>query len=232
MRRLFIALSLLLVNVLPLPCSIARAEIVTAALVPTVSSGFNIGAGMAIDPPAPNPFDNRLAQTFVPTVSGEISRVSFLAYQSFGTTAPLRIDIASVAGGLPVSPLATAIVPISSFPTSIDLPPVLNIHADFSATGFVLQAGVSYAIVYSSNEPNANYRIHGSPAFNPYADGAAFQSQNGAPWMVMNGDDLYFEVTVTPVPEPSAFVLAGMGCGLALLVTFSHRSRRSARRDS
>ena len=197
--------------------SIVHGEVLTASFVPTTSTGFNTGAGQAIDPPAPDPFDNRVAQTFLATVSGTVARVSFTAYQSAGTTAPLRVDIASVVGGLPGTSLGNTIVPIDDFPSSVD-PPELNIDADFGATGPLLQAGTSYAILFSSEAPNANYRIHGLHGTGTYADGAYFFSQNDAPWDEGSTGDLRFEVAVTPIPEPSSWTLALLACVLALFL--------------
>ena len=52
-----------------LPSTSALGALVTAEHAPA-ATGFSVGAGMAIDPPAPLPFDNRLAQTFTATQTG------------------------------------------------------------------------------------------------------------------------------------------------------------------
>jgi hypothetical protein len=197
-----------------------EAAVVTALHTrhPSASGGFHAGAGMAEQ--SPLVFDNRQAQSFLATVSGLVQEVSFVAYQSTGTTAALRVDITSVVSGLPGASLAAASVPIAAFPESVSVPD-LNVSADFSFTGLVLQAGTPYAIVFSSEVPNANYRLHGAtsshvPTSDPYPSGSKFSSQNGSPFEASPiKSDLYFQVTVDPVPEPAAVWLAC--CGLALL---------------
>lgn len=203
-------------------CSRARAELVTAShkKLPSTSGGFVSGAGMAVDPPAPNPFDNRESQTFLALVSGSVSRVSFVAHAYSGTTAPLRVDITTVVGGQPAASLGHALVPVEEFPGPFIDDSVLNINVDFSAASTMLNAGTLYSIVFSSEIPNANYGLYGVyesnlAAANRYTSGSRGFSQNGSPF-ASSASDLYFEVTVTPVPEPSTWMLASLGCMLAV----------------
>jgi hypothetical protein len=189
--------------------------------LPTRNGGFHTGAGISND--NGGIFDNRELQTFVALNGGIVDQVSFAAHQSRNTTAPLRIDIVTLSDGQPATSLGHALVPIGEFPTADLYPVVLNMRADFSSPSTILTAGTKYGLVFSSEAPNANYRLYGvseyqlAPA-NRYLDGDESFSQNGRPYSgsVITGD-LYFKVTVTPVPEPSTLILAGFGCAAGLV---------------
>jgi hypothetical protein len=194
------------------------APIVTAEFAPPLglSGGFNVGAGMGIDPPAPAPFDNRLAQTFLATVTGQPSTVSLIVARPASTDAPLWVDIVTMSGGHVASILASGSAPPSTFPTGFDVDPFqFNGTILLISTG-TLVAGQEYAMVLRSATPDANYRVFGTDEVR-YEQGNALRSQNSPAFQPMLfGADLFFQVTVNPVPEPAgnvltAFVMAAAG---------------------
>lgn len=74
-----------------------------ASYHPSVTSYFDAGAGQGYDGTL---YDNKQAQTFVPSESGFIGSVSISVYRMPDTTAPLRIRIMDTLGGVPNSTLA------------------------------------------------------------------------------------------------------------------------------
>lgn len=231
MRLFKLRPSILLVLIVALlTMSDAQGEIVAAQHLPlpTTNGGFHTGAGISDDNGAI--FDNREMQTFLAMNGGNVDQVSFTAHQSRNTSAPLRIDIVTLVNDQPGTSLGHALVPINEFPTTDVYPAVLNMTADFGPASTILTAGMRYGLVFSSESPNANYRLYGvseyqlSPAAR-YTAGRETDSQNGRPYSGSSIEsDLYFKITVTPVPEPSSLVLAGMGC-VAIAVFARKRSR-------
>lgn len=226
LRNCLTAILLLLPFHIHLVAPDAHAALITAShtRLPSLTGYFHTGAGMAVDGPAV--FDNREAQTFLATETGFADQVAFVAHQSARTTAPLRVDITAVVDGLPGASLAWAIVPIDAFPAGEVSPPDLNVAADFSLSGLLLEAGTAYGIVFSSETSNANYRLYGTRA-DPYPDGSKFSSQNGSPFeSSILESDLFFEVTVTPVPEPASVWLAIAGGAVGCCSVGRLRRRR------
>lgn len=190
-------------------CSFA-APVVTAEFAPPtgLNGGFNIGAGMAYDAPAPTPFDNRLAQTFVATTSGLPATASLIADLPPSTFADLTIDIGRLEGGLAADIIATGTISPGKFGSGVNsIPMTFNGIVELLAIDEIT-AGDTYAIFFRSSTPDANYRIYGTDE-NRYGEGRAWRSQNNPMYTPMlSSSDLFFQVTVTPAPEPSACWLA------------------------
>lgn len=208
MKRLQISLFLALVSVFS---AMVRASTVTAAHTypPTTTQLFNTRAGMGVDGIL---YDNRDAQTFTSTTDGILNTISFTARKSTGTTADLRVTVTDVIGGQPGAPLATALVNRDLFAVEDyrywDI--CFTTKVDFHLENVLLETGETYAIVFSSDTITANYRLYGD--YTVYVGGSLMRFQNSGPYRT--GDwpsDLYFEVTVNSIPEPSAITLLLMG---------------------
>lgn len=203
---------LLLVFVIALTGS-ANASTVEVAVNPYLGpSHFNIGAGIGID--NNTTYDNRLAQTFTPQVSGTLNSISFIAAQYHMSTANLKVSIATVSFGQPSQILASGYLTPASIPVTFGITDNLSYNSFteslyFSANNILLNAGTQYAIIFSSNTPDANYRIYGS--YSGYAGGSLMDFQNSGPYD-SRGGDLYFKVTATPiVPEPATLAMLLIG---------------------
>lgn len=180
---------------------------VTAEFVPSpgLNSVFNIGAGMAFDPPAVDPFDNRTAQTFIAAVAGQPVEASVVAYR-INTTAPLWLDVVKLSGGQVADVIASGSVAADVFSTDALNAPYVFTVASLTPVG-ALVAGEEYALVLRSATPDANYRIHGTSA-QPYVSGQLLRSQNSPQFQPQRLDsDIFFRVAVAPVPEPTSAAL-------------------------
>jgi hypothetical protein len=201
--------------------SLRAAPVVTAEFQPPpgLSSGFSTGAGMGIDPPAPNPFDNRLAQTFEAIVAGRPATASLIVIRPLNTNAPLWVDIVTMSGGQVASVFASGSLAPAAFSTGPDPDPFqFNATVPLTATGALI-AGEEYAMVLRSATPDANYRVYGTSQVN-YDPGDAFRSQNSLTFDRGLSGDLFFRVTVEPVPEPAGIAL------FACVLTGTWRLRR------
>ena len=89
----------------------------------------------------------------------------------------------------------------------------------------MLEAGVSYAVVFSSDTPEANYRIYGDRS--GYSEGANLRFQNSGPYVDAAGSDLLFRVTANPIPEPKATFLFGL---TSLVLWAAHRTHQGRRK--
>lgn len=192
---------------------------------PADGNGFNsVGAGMGSDSGVI--YDNRVAQTFMATTSGYLESVTFYAYRFGGTgmDADLRVSVTEILGGQPGIVLESAYAPFSSI--SIDSPPMEHLRDGSAATNVVfsattlLESGMTYALVFSSDTPVANYRMIGySPTLTSdnYLGGERLRSQNASQYVGNFGADLNFRVQAAPVPEPRVLGLLAMGCATACL---------------
>lgn len=190
--------------------SSSASPVVTAEFSPPMglNGGFNIGAGMAYDAPAPTPFDNRLAQTFVATTSGLPATASLIADLPPSAFADLTIDIGRLEGGLAANIIATGTISPDKFGSGVNSSPMtFNGVVELLAIEQITE-GETYAIFFRSSTPNANYRIYGTDG-NRYGEGQAWRSQNNPMYTQMSSSsDIFFQVTVTPVPEPTTCFLA------------------------
>jgi len=183
------------------------------------SNLFNIGAGVGTDGSI---FDNRLLQTFTSSTTGTVSSISLLISKIEPTTADLRVSIVGVSSGQPVSTLDTSLLRASSVGTSSLFSETEFSHQVFFSDTITVSAGVKYGFLLSTDSTEANFRFYGSR--NPgYAGGELWDFQNSGPYTQTTGD-LFFDVGVTPVPEPSSYSLL-IGAVIAIF-TIQCRSRR------
>ena len=204
--------------------SFGAAIVVAEHTLPSnATSWFNVGAGIGTDGAV---FDNRQAQTFVPTASGYLTDVSFDLYR-IGTSADLRISITTVMGGQPAATLDSVLLPFAAVGTN-SLSSSFLLGGTFSHTvqtsgTQLLYSGVTYALVFSSDTTEANYQIYGDNS--GYVSGTNLRFQNSGPFKDGVGSDLLFRVTAVPIPEPHMGLL-GVPAVL-LLVLRRSRSRTS-----
>ncbi len=169
---------------------------------PTTTGCFNTGAGQGSDDD--RLFDNRLAQTFVPDVSGKILSISFAAERIMPTTAPLALQVTETRDGIPSAVLGEISISASEFPTTHlkNMPTTFNISADLSHLSIKLKEGRQYGLVFCSHTPEANYRLYGVDRHHvrrdPYPEGMMFKSQNSDMFEERPDDDLLFEVVIQP----------------------------------
>lgn len=175
---------------------------------------------MGFDPPVVDPFDNRIAQTFVATVAGQPVEASVIAYR-INTTAALWLDVVKLSGGQVAEVMASGSIAPENFSTSAPNAPYSFTTASLTPMD-ALVAGEEYALVLRSATPDANYRVYGTSAVT-YGQGEVLRSQNSTVFQGQGlGSDIFFRVTVEPVPEPaSAALLAG-----CVAFAAANRSRR------
>lgn len=201
-------------------CLLSRVKAATVIAENTfpsnASSWFNTGAGIGTDGEI---YDNRKAQTFIPTSSGLLESISFNVHRQPDTNANLRISVTSMVEGQPTVTLATALLSFSSVGTSSISYAFLQ-SGSFSNTvtpadSVYLNAGVTYALVFSSDHTEANYRLYGYQS--EYNNGTLMRFQNTGPYTVTTGSDLLFRVTATPIPESKTWLICGITIFLACL---------------
>lgn len=192
---------------------------------PPDGSGFySVGAGTGSDSGVI--YDNRIAQTFLAATTGYIESLTFYAYR-FGYSsmdADLRVSVTEILGGQPGNVLVSAYVPFSSISIGSPLLEHLRdgsaaIRIVFSATT-LLESGVTYALVFSSDTPEANYRMIGHSGLitaDNYLGGEQLRSQNGSLYIGNFGADLNFSVEAAPIPEHG---VPGMFCAAAVAAMF------------
>jgi len=172
------------------------------------SSFFNSGAGMALDGIL---FDNVEAQSFTAEQTGILSDIALTASRlDVNTTADLRIDVVTWNPSDEVGQvLATGFLPAEGFSTGFLSQLNFNTFINFSSTSIEIVQGLEYALVFSTDVPNANYRLYGDRL--GYSGGSRFQSQNGSPFDSGSGD-LFFQARVVAIPEPGSGVCLVIGC--------------------
>lgn len=212
---------------LPLLLSDASAEpIVTAAkhMFPDGGRSFsNGGAGMATDGIV---FDNVLGQTFTAEQTGILYEVSFIATRLNDlTSADLRIDIAEYFSDQPGDVLGTSYIPAQEFETGFlsGNPDTFNKTVSFAREDISLRIGARYALLFSTDVTEANYRVYGDNS--GYLGGNWIKSQNGAPFSYSGStSDLFFRVNLISVPEPSSIAAVTIACFIQLLRPLSRQS--------
>lgn len=165
---------------------------------------FNAGAGIGVDGAI---FDNRLMQTFIASETGFLSSISFVV-SSFSSTADLRVSLVSVnfdpftQSSQPISTLDTTTIGLSEiYSGSLPLDYDFTNQAMFGEST-QLFAGERYGFLLSTDTTNANYRFYGSRS--PGVSGKLSRFQNTGLYSPLTGD-LFFNVEVNPIPEPSSF---------------------------
>ena len=155
-----------------------------------------------------------------------LDTVSFIATRLSGTTADLRVSITNLTDGQPSPTIATTTLDVNSFMEgSLIQPGAFNSSATFRDMPVSLAAQSEYAIVFSTDTTEANYRLYGDRS--GYPGGQQLRSQNATAFVPPSlSSDLFFEVSVDVVPEPSTFATAF--CGLIGLLLYALRRRRPA----
>ncbi|MGD9721295.1 MAG: hypothetical protein AB7O59_08805 [Pirellulales bacterium] len=180
--------------------------VVASHLPPGSGSTFDTGAGKTTQGEAAK------SQTFTALADGFLDEIAFLVHKGTPTNVDLRVTLATEVNDLPSTSIASAFVSQVGLPTVA--PPSnttsFNAVASFASQQILLDAGTRYAIVFSSDTLDANYRLHGRS--NGYSGGQLASSFNGGPFTASSSSDLFFQVTVTPVPEPGTWIIATLGC--------------------
>lgn len=194
------------------PLNDTNAALLTTAshkLPSTATGWFSAGAGKALD--GGTIFDNRLAQTFTSTVSGTLQTVSFIATRYTSTNADLRVSLTALTNGQPTPELTTVLLEVDSFEVGSlsGRPDTFNVSADFSMQDVLIEAQQEYAIVFLSDTADANYRIYGDRS--GYSGGTSLDFQNSGPFEEStSASDLFFEVVVKTIPEPTTATLLAL----------------------
>ena len=159
----------------------------------------NGGAGMATD--SGFVFDNVRGQTFTAEATGLLFDVSFIATRLDVTTnADLRIDVFNFESGQPTEMLGTTFIPAEEFEDGflVDTPDAFNHTANFLNSNISITAGDQYAVLFSTDVTEANYRIYGDRS--GYDGGNQIRSQNGGQFS-NSSLDLFFRVNTIVTPE-------------------------------
>ncbi|TWT43166.1 hypothetical protein [Botrimarina hoheduenensis] len=197
----------------------------TATAVPTVTAAnratdprdANSAAVIELNGLPTDRFDRQMAQTFLAETSGTLLRVSVTAGARAGTAQTdglgLRMAIApfDTAAGQVGTPLALVPVegvePLPGFGGPFSQPGVLQASANFASAGIVLQAGASYAMIFSAERFGDSFFVLGG-TLPDYEEGLSGGRLNDQPFRLAPITDLFFEVTVNALPEPATLGLA------------------------
>jgi hypothetical protein len=190
------------------------APLITATnRLPTPGSGtfaVPFGKSSAADDPAAI----RVVQTFTTEVGGWLHSASVTAASLNADPTGLQLAVTAWENGQPGTVLATA--PLQGLYVNglfSDLK-VLNAVADFAGERVVLDEQQQYALLFVTDRHPINYHALGAQTIgtsHQYTGGELLRSQNGGPFLTLPTGDLLFEVTVEPVPEPTALALALFG---------------------
>ena len=157
--------------------------------------------------------NNDVAQTFIPTITGNVTKVYIKAAKNSALTAEdMTVQIRSVDAEThkPTSTiLATATISASSIPSnslvSGECPANADwVLADFSSSTYELTGDVEYALVIyrsSRGDTSTEYMICKSGA-NPYSDGSIYNAAAAAwTWSAASSDDLGFKLYLEKTRE-------------------------------
>lgn len=146
----------------------------------------------------------RQAQTFVPTSSGTLYEISFNVHRGTSTNADLRVSVTSIANDQPSATLASFLIPFTQVGTSsLSLSLLMTgyfSHTIIATESLLLEAGMPYALVFSSDSAEANYSIYGDRS--GYSSGSRLSYSNPGPFQEVSGSDLLFRISATTIPEP------------------------------
>lgn len=188
---------------------------------PGLSSWFFIAAGIVEAPP--DLIDSRVLQTFVAEKSGLPVSVSFIGYVNSGipgstfTTAPLLIELVTLNANQISTTIASGSLAATEFDEELVGSPHAFTHTVTLSGGVELVADGEYGVLFRSATPNAFYRIYGRQE-DGYPNGAGLWGNNVPTFEPVSiGSDFFFQVDVTPVPEPTAGILGALALsGLSL----------------
>lgn len=197
--------------------SLASAAIkVTAANLATAPSDAKIAAIVEITGSTSNQFDSQLAQTFLSNNTGILQSVSITtgaragAAQSDGlglrmAIAPFNPENGLLGEVLAIEPIENVeLLPGFSGPFSQS--DALQASANFDSSEIVLEAGSSYAMIFSAECLGDSFFILGGP-LPEYEEGLIGGRSNDESFRFRLRNDLFFEVTVDVVPEPASLAM-------------------------
>lgn len=146
----------------------------------------------------PSVDDEWYAQTFAPSVTGNLKKVYICARRlSAASSGDMQLAIKATSGGVPTgADLGTANIPSTAFPDTNTEDHIQTF--DFGA-GVALTSGVTYAIVGRALT-NGNYRWRSAATGTLFSGGQAYYSlDGGANWTSQSSEDLTFatEMDVT-----------------------------------
>ncbi|TWT95986.1 hypothetical protein Pla108_30650 [Botrimarina colliarenosi] len=166
------------------------------------------------------PIDRQIAQTFLTVNGGVLQSISVTAGARGGLANQdgqgLRVTLTEFTAGMIGDVLATAPVDnvelLAGFGGPFTQPDVLQATATFDAASVVLTSGVTYAMVFSAERFTDSFFILGGNL--GYPDGALGGRTGDSPFGFGPLTDLFFDVTVEAIPEPTSIALLASG-GLA-----------------
>ena len=178
------------------------------------------------------PGDQRIAQTFTPTIAGKLEkvrlRIGYLPAVT-GDAGDLLLEVMNTDNGVPTGTvLGTGSLAHTAFPLAGGL--FNSPYTDFDfTTGVSLLAGTRYALALrvaggstcaggpaSCSTPA--YRADDVFGVNPYPNGQLFMGSNALPTFALNGDlsfQTYMAAAAVAVPEPAGWLT--LIVGLAML---------------
>jgi hypothetical protein len=186
------------------------------------------------------------AQTFTVGIGGYLSRIELDILRYPQTTQNLLVGIRpTTSGHKPVEADSSALAVVYLPASSVPLPPPIGTpytpqwtSVDFGQFGIPVSAGQEVAITLQSAEPHISLTngyawrttLQGNDS---YAGGAKFvrDHANANVWNAGTGAAAYdaaFRTYVNAVPEPSTFVLLGMGAAGLLGFAWRRRKRTTA----
>lgn len=189
---------------------------VTAANRATDPSDANTAAIAEITGSPSDQFDRQLAQTFLAETSGFLQRVAVTAGARAGAAqtdglglrvaiAPFNPDTGQLGEILSLSPVED-VEQLPGFGGPFSQRDVLQASANFVSSGIVLDAGSSYAMVFSAERLDDSFFILGG-TLPDYEEGLIGGRLNDESFQFQPITDLFFEVTVDAVPEPATLAM-------------------------
>jgi hypothetical protein len=202
--------------------TIDAAVVSTASYYSSASSPPSVNGYVELLGSSTFPTLRSISQSFLAETAGSLYSLSITAVAR--GSAPhvdeigLTVSLATAVGGYPNVILGSApvqnvaVLPLGgAFDQTVQ-----QAVADFSTLGIALEAGVSYAMVFTADAFRDSFAIVGGE--NGYADGVLGTRRfEGAPFTLNSAADIFFDVKVVTIPEPTALALAtilfsGLGC--------------------
>jgi len=135
---------------------------------------------------------DKVAQTFIPDNSGDLTKVIAKIWKNASATNPLIVEIRTTSAGKPTDTvLATETIQAVSFVGGEWEETTITFSSPFEVV-----AGTTYAVVIRTVDSNAYY-IGNYRTTNPYADGSSHIQRLAEAWVTHATDDLYFQIYVT-----------------------------------